>query len=268
MPITDKTRKILWGRSGNRCAICRRELLVDKTDLNSESVVGDECHIVSEKPMGPRSNSLFPAEGIDDPENLVLLCRVHHKMVDDQCQTYDAELLRSIKEKHERWVSSTLTNEPKPVRIRRIKGNVPSHLIRLTSGSQIIDIVCGAAAFSFRHDDLQTEEETDLVSGFLQNAQDWGEILPELEIGERVRAAFQMNTALRELEAAGFFVFGATEQQRLEGGVGPPTGFLMGILHVLRTTNPSIIKVTIPKDSDEQEAGTTGDRTDAARGKV
>lgn len=30
MGITQKDIKLLWGRSGNRCSICRRELTQDK----------------------------------------------------------------------------------------------------------------------------------------------------------------------------------------------------------------------------------------------
>jgi hypothetical protein len=50
MGISDRTRKILWGRSGNRCALCRRELVEEGTAVDAESVVGDECHIIGEKP--------------------------------------------------------------------------------------------------------------------------------------------------------------------------------------------------------------------------
>src|SRR5579864_8713753 len=108
MAITDKTRKILWGRSGNRCAICRWELVIDATAADDESVVGEECHITSGRGQGPRYDRSVPDERIDDAENLVLLCRVHHKMVDDQYETYTAELLRNLKQNHEKWVSSAL----------------------------------------------------------------------------------------------------------------------------------------------------------------
>ncbi len=95
MPISDKTRKILWGRSGNRCAVCRLELVVDRTSADDESVVGEECHIISEKGRGPRNDPAFPADQIDKPENLILLCCVHHKMIDDQYETYTVELLKT-----------------------------------------------------------------------------------------------------------------------------------------------------------------------------
>jgi predicted restriction endonuclease len=87
MPISDKTRKILWGRSGNRCAFCRHELVIDATTADDESVIGEECHILSRKGQGPRYDSSYPSEQLDEAENLILLCRIHHKMVDDQHET-------------------------------------------------------------------------------------------------------------------------------------------------------------------------------------
>ena len=39
MAITAKTRKILWGRSGNRCAICRTELVLENLKLIERSLL-------------------------------------------------------------------------------------------------------------------------------------------------------------------------------------------------------------------------------------
>src|SRR5437867_2937125 len=194
MAISDKTRKILWGRSGNRCAICRHELIVNATPADDESVVGEECHIVSGKGYGPRFDSSLPEDHLDDPTNLVLLCRIHHKMVDDQRETYTVELLRKLKANHERWVSSALTEEKRvpPVRVRRIKDNIPTHLVRLTSGRAVLAIVDGAYAFAFEHDEPKSETEVELLSGFLQEAQDYGGLSGDLEAGDRVKAAFRM----------------------------------------------------------------------------
>ena len=95
--------------------MCRRELIISRTAADDESVVGDECHIVSGKNQGPRYDPTFPVEQLDEPENLLLLCRVHHKMVDDQYDTYTVQVLRRLKENHERWVSSTLSADKPPV---------------------------------------------------------------------------------------------------------------------------------------------------------
>lgn len=54
MSIYGKARKMLWGLSGSRCALCKRELVVEATSLDNDSIVGEECHIVSGQPAGPR----------------------------------------------------------------------------------------------------------------------------------------------------------------------------------------------------------------------
>src|SRR6266540_1290627 len=140
MSITDKTRKILWGRSGNRCAMCRRTLVIDANSTDLESVVGDECHLISGVPNGPRYDSGFPSHNLDEIGNLILLCRVHHKMIDDQFETYTVELLNDLKQKHEGWVSTTLSDQPggSRIRLRRIRQQIPEMLIRLKSGSDLM----------------------------------------------------------------------------------------------------------------------------------
>jgi len=104
MAISDRTRKLLWGKSGNRCARCFRILSVDETELDDPSIVGEECHIVSGR-GGPRADADFPADEIDDYANLILLCRIDHKTVDDQEHTFDAAVLRTMKDAHERKVA-------------------------------------------------------------------------------------------------------------------------------------------------------------------
>ncbi len=226
--------------------------------MDNESVVGDECHIVSGKGQGPRYDQTFPSDRLDEPENLILLCRVHHKMADDQYETYTTDVLRTLKSNHEKWVSSTLTEQQTipPVRVRRIKGNIPTHLVRLASGKDVLAIVDGAFAFSFDYDELKSQTEVELVSGFLQDAQDYGDLSGDIDASERVKTAFEINERLIELEQAGFLVFGDREVRRLEGGVGSPSPFPVAILRVLRADNPEIIKVDLAgtaKQSPEQK---------------
>jgi HNH endonuclease len=135
MAISDKTRKLLWGKSGNRCTICRRELVIQTTNMDDESIVGDECHIISGQYSGPRHDPAFPSHLINEAENLLLLCKVHHKQIDDQHETYTVELLRLQKANHEKWVSKKLSDEephPAPIRVRRIRENIPAMLVRIT----------------------------------------------------------------------------------------------------------------------------------------
>ena len=45
MSISLKTHKILWGRSGNQCAIRKNTLIVESFDATDDfSILGDEWH--------------------------------------------------------------------------------------------------------------------------------------------------------------------------------------------------------------------------------
>ena len=61
MGITSKTRKMLWGKSGNRCAMpdCKKELVVNISEIDNHSIIGEECHIIAQSPDGPRGNKNF-----------------------------------------------------------------------------------------------------------------------------------------------------------------------------------------------------------------
>ncbi|MEV6560882.1 HNH endonuclease signature motif containing protein [Nocardia sp. NPDC051756] len=107
MTIEDRDRKILWARAHNSCAVCKTTLILDGNQGDRESVVGDEAHIVARSKGGPRAG-LISSSDLDKYENLILLCKVHHKQVDDQPNTYTVEHLRQLKADHERWSHAKL----------------------------------------------------------------------------------------------------------------------------------------------------------------
>jgi hypothetical protein len=110
MTISPKTHKKLWGRSGNRCAFrgCGKGLVVDATETDDESIIGQECHIVARKVNGPRGISPLTSEQRDKYGNLILLCSVHHKVIDDQPGKYTVDMLQEMKREHEEWVRTRL----------------------------------------------------------------------------------------------------------------------------------------------------------------
>ena len=110
MSISLKTHKLIWGRSGNRCAFkdCRNELIADETESDDESIIGDEAHIVARSNDGPRGDSDLSKDDRDKYDNLILLCRIHHKVIDDQPNFYTVDRLREMKEMHETWVKEKL----------------------------------------------------------------------------------------------------------------------------------------------------------------
>ncbi|MHB8162669.1 MAG: HNH endonuclease [Thermoleophilia bacterium] len=259
MTITDKTRKILWGRSGNKCAICKHDLIIDATKNDEDAVVGEECHVVSAKQNGPRHDSSYPTENLHSYDNLMLLCRVHHKMIDDQVETYTVDILRQMKLNHESWVSEKLTDkeEIKPVKVKRIKDNIPDFLSRLYSGQEIIHLLSNAYAFWSAHDDPKTQEEVELIGNFLQ-VTDYVDLLDEISPKERLSIEYDLTQELQTLEAAGFYVFGGLEMQRLEGGA-QKAGSSWPVAHlvILRKSNESIIKVNIGSGSKMESINDT-----------
>lgn len=243
MPISDKNRKILWGKSGNLCAVCRHTLVVDPTAIDSDSVVGDECHIVSAAKGGPRHDPNYPSAEIDGLPNLILLCRIHHKMIDDQAETYTTNRLRGMRENHEKWVEKKLKDEPNvsPVKIKRVESEIPGKLPVIYSGKELLTLVVGChGAYSDYSDDLD-DEETELVGGFIQNVSDWADIADGLEPMERVRAAKALDDEIKSLNSRGFMVFAAIERQRMEGGINSPSTFRVLHLSVKRETDSGVV---------------------------
>lgn len=86
---------------------------MDPTETDDPSVVGEACHIVAKSEAGPRGVSTLSNEARDFYANLILLCNVHHKVVDDQPGEYTVEVLRDLKSEHEKWVRETLASDPR-----------------------------------------------------------------------------------------------------------------------------------------------------------
>ena len=51
---------MLWGRAASRSSICRKDLVADAGLVEGEALIGEECHIVAQKPGGPRAGSGIP----------------------------------------------------------------------------------------------------------------------------------------------------------------------------------------------------------------
>lgn len=72
----------------------------EATDTDDAAIIGDEAHIVSKEPEGPRYDDPLPMNKRDSYGNLLILCKRCHKIVDDQEATYTIALLRKMKKDH------------------------------------------------------------------------------------------------------------------------------------------------------------------------
>jgi len=110
MAVVEKTKNALWALSAGRCAICKAKLL-EESKKRDYSLIGEVAHIVAQKKNGPRGKHSLPLNKRDLIENLILLCRKHHKIIDDQEEEYPVEHLTTIRKDHNDWVSERL-NDP------------------------------------------------------------------------------------------------------------------------------------------------------------
>jgi len=92
------TVKRLFAVSGNKCAFpeCDRPLV----DPSTGSIIGEICHIRGEKPGAKRYDPSQTNKERHGFDNLILLCALHHKIIDDDEQAYTVERLREMKASH------------------------------------------------------------------------------------------------------------------------------------------------------------------------
>lgn len=87
---------------------CRRQLVEDISETDDPTLVGENCHIVAEKDGGPRSEPTMSVEDRNRYANLILLCNVHHKIIDDNETVWTVDRLKALKAEHETWVEQSL----------------------------------------------------------------------------------------------------------------------------------------------------------------
>ena len=200
MGILDKDRKRLWAKSGNRCAICKHELFLSNKN-NEDFNIGEECHIVSSQLKGPRHVDNY--QDYDSYDNLILLCRNHHKEIDDKSNIsiYTKEILHQIKDKHEKWVSESLmTNIPQ-------KGiEVPILLF----GKELFNILSASSGISPNNDDCKNEEEAEYIANIWQMLSDYIDIIPDLTVYDQKKLEWDLHYLLNEMSEKGYFLYGKT----------------------------------------------------------
>jgi hypothetical protein len=97
--IKEQTIKRLYSLSGNRCTFPSCDQTFFKPDSNVN--ISEICHIEAAESGGPRYNPDSTDDYRRSYENLILLCRNHHKEADDDVSQYPVEILKEMKKKRE-----------------------------------------------------------------------------------------------------------------------------------------------------------------------
>lgn len=127
-----QTVKRLFALSNNRCAFPR---CISPIITPSGSVMGKICHINAKHKGGPRYNAKQTDEERNSFSNLVLMCGNHHDKIDNEPKLYTADVLREIKENHEKKgrieiqpedsiFANVLLNDYRQINITNNSGNV------------------------------------------------------------------------------------------------------------------------------------------------
>ncbi|TCU17899.1 hypothetical protein EV132_10315 [Rhizobium sullae] len=95
---------------------CRKLLVLDETETDDPALIGDIAHMVAESEDGPRGASPLTAEERNRYANLLLLCKNHHREIDEQPSHWPPDRLEKIKADHEAWVGSSSDFDPERVR--------------------------------------------------------------------------------------------------------------------------------------------------------
>jgi len=99
--IPPLTRMMLCARAGGRCEFdgCARHLFEHHVRL-TEGNFAEFAHIVAFSENGPRGDAARPTD-IHDASNLMLLCPICHKEIDDHPERYSRATLEGYKKSHE-----------------------------------------------------------------------------------------------------------------------------------------------------------------------
>jgi hypothetical protein len=213
MSITPRTRKILWIKAGGRCSICHEQLATDAMADDAPSVFGEECHIVAQSPGGPRAAKIADVDGYD---NLILLCRKHHKQVDDQRSYFTGERLKMIKREHEEREA----RRSGPVRLIPDPTKPTPKILKLClTGEVLWQLVNRACSFHPSWPGGLSDDQADAVDSLLDELSDWIDVASELSYKEGRQAARKLGEHIKRLGEVGLFVGIRDRHMLLTGGV-------------------------------------------------
>ena len=102
--VTAFTRSVLWAKAAGRCEYtgCNKPLIGDLISGAEDRNFGFVAHVVAETPTGPRGDVARSALLRNDVNNLMLMCHVHHKLIDvDQVEQHPEQRLIAMKVAHE-----------------------------------------------------------------------------------------------------------------------------------------------------------------------
>jgi len=187
--ILKSTRKILWGKSGGKCAISKTDLVQKKAD-NQNYPVGIEAHIEGLNPNSARYNPNMSDDERNSYENLILVCPTCHTKIDNNTDTYTVKKLKKIKEEHEKWVEENLKSHMPNVSFAELEV-ITKYLTSATAPKEEYLTVIPPKE-KIRKNNLSSEVENLITMGMLRvnEVKEYLNRNPDPNFSERLRTVF------------------------------------------------------------------------------
>jgi hypothetical protein len=108
--ISTKTAQKVWADAGGRCMFAGCAADLTEVPLYTQPArVGYLAHIVASDPQGPRGCQQRSHTLSDNPDNIMLMCDAHHRLIDSfASDVYDEAVLLEMRQTHRDIVRSYL----------------------------------------------------------------------------------------------------------------------------------------------------------------
>lgn len=107
--IADPKKLILMGLCGGKCEFrgCEKSIVQDIL-TGEKSNFSNYAHIVASSANGPRGDKVLSSKLSNDENNIMVLCRDHHKEIDDFPEKYTVNILKDMKREHEAYIKDLM----------------------------------------------------------------------------------------------------------------------------------------------------------------
>lgn len=107
--IADTKKLILMGLCGGKCEFrgCEKSIVQDIL-TGEKSNFSNYAHIVASSENGPRGDKVLSTKLSNDENNIMVLCRDHHKEIDDFPEKYTVNILKDMKREHEAYIKDLM----------------------------------------------------------------------------------------------------------------------------------------------------------------
>lgn len=193
--------KVLWGKSGGRCALCKTPTVETDSD-NCNYPIGEMAHIEGENDGSARYNYNMSTIQRNSSKNLLLLCPTCHTRIDKNPVDFTVERLTAIKYDHEKWVVEALQSSI--INIDFSELDVICKYLKSTPITTLENITVIPPEEKIKKNHLSVGVGNLITMGMLQSklVKDYLNRNPDIEFSERLRAGFVIK--YQKLVSAGF----------------------------------------------------------------